>query len=74
MEVPRHWRLKQQRYALVGEICRHCEAKLFPPRDVCPSCGGDTRDNNSLGISVRAVPTSGIRILSPQIIEEESKV
>jgi uncharacterized OB-fold protein len=43
MEIPRHWRLKQQRYKLVGEICPHCEAKLFPPRDVCPECGGEAK-------------------------------
>lgn len=44
MEIPRHWRLKQQRYALVGEVCPHCESKIFPPRDVCPECGQDARD------------------------------
>jgi uncharacterized protein len=43
MEIPRHWRLKQQRYALVGEVCPHCDSKLFPPRDVCPHCGQDAR-------------------------------
>ena len=43
MEVPRHWRLKQQRYALVGEVCPHCDAKIFPPRDVCPYCGGEAK-------------------------------
>lgn len=43
MEIPRHWRLKQQRYALVGETCPHCQTKLFPPRDVCPSCGGEAK-------------------------------
>ena len=43
MEVPRHWRLKQQRYALVGEVCPHCEKKIFPPRDVCPYCGGEAK-------------------------------
>lgn len=43
MEVPRHWRLKKQRYALVGEICPHCNAKIFPPRDVCPECGGEAK-------------------------------
>ena len=43
MEVPRHWRLKQQRYALVGEVCPHCEVKIFPPRDVCPECGGEAK-------------------------------
>lgn len=43
MEVPRHWRLKQQRYGLVGEVCPHCEAKIFPPRDICPECGGEAK-------------------------------
>lgn len=43
MEVPRYWRLKKQRYALVGEICPHCSAKIFPPRDICPECGGEAK-------------------------------
>lgn len=43
MEVPRHWRLRKQRYALVGEICPHCSNKIFPPRDVCPECGGEAK-------------------------------
>ena len=43
MEIPRHWRLRQQRYALLGEVCPHCEAKIFPPREVCPECGGETK-------------------------------
>jgi hypothetical protein len=43
MEVPRHWRLRSQRYNLTGEVCPHCDAKLFPPRDVCPECGGEAR-------------------------------
>jgi len=38
MEMPRHWRLRQQRYGLVGEICPYCEVKIFPPRDICPTC------------------------------------
>jgi uncharacterized OB-fold protein len=43
MEVPRHWRLRKQRYALEGEVCPHCEAKIFPPRDVCPECSGEAK-------------------------------
>ena len=43
MEVPRHWRLRKQRYALVGEVCPHCEVKIFPPRDVCPNCGEEAK-------------------------------
>jgi uncharacterized OB-fold protein len=43
MEISRHWRLKQQRYALMGEVCPHCDAKIFPPRDVCPECKGEAK-------------------------------
>ena len=44
MEIPRHWRLKNQRYQLVGEVCPHCESKIFPPRDICPECGGEAKE------------------------------
>ena len=43
MEIPRHWRLKKQRLALIGEVCPHCQAKIFPARDVCPECGGEAK-------------------------------
>ncbi len=43
MEISRHWRLRQQRYGLVGEVCPHCEVKIFPPRDVCPNCAGEAK-------------------------------
>lgn len=43
MEIPRHWRLQKQRLALVGEVCPHCQAKIFPARDVCPECGGEAK-------------------------------
>ncbi len=44
MEIPRHWRLKQQRYNLVGEVCGHCDEKIFPPRDICPNCGDEAKE------------------------------
>jgi uncharacterized protein len=44
MEIPRHWRLRKQRYSLMGEVCPHCDAKLFPPRDICPECGGEAKN------------------------------
>ncbi len=43
METSRHWRLRQQRYALVGEVCPSCDLKIFPPRDICPDCGHEAR-------------------------------
>ncbi len=38
MEVPRIWRLKAQRYRMVGNICPTCGRVFFPPRPVCPDC------------------------------------
>lgn len=44
METARHWRLKAQRYGLVGEVCPHCKVKIFPPRDLCPDCGLEAKE------------------------------
>lgn len=38
MEIPRHWRLKAQRYRLQGWLCPTCGQPSFPPRLVCPHC------------------------------------
>jgi uncharacterized OB-fold protein len=38
MGIAQNWRLRNQRYALVGEVCKDCGKKIFPPRDVCPYC------------------------------------
>jgi len=35
-----HWRLRAQRYQLVGNVCLKCDAKFFPPRQVCAKCRG----------------------------------
>ena len=43
MEISRNWRLKKQRYNLVGEVCPHCNAKIFPPRDICPVCRSEAK-------------------------------
>lgn len=51
MEVPRHWRLRKQRYTLQGEVCPHCEGKIFPPREVCPHCGNQSQTTFNYGKS-----------------------
>ena len=38
MEIPRHWRLKAQRYRLEASVCPGCGGLSFPPRPVCPRC------------------------------------
>lgn len=45
MEVARHWRLKKQRYSLVGKFA-HTAIQKYPPRDICPDCRG--RKNKEL--------------------------
>ena len=42
--ITSHWRLRTQRYSLVGEECQSCDTKIFPPRDLCPHCGEEARD------------------------------
>ncbi len=43
MSLAAGWRTKGQRLGLIGEVCPHCGAKLFPPRDVCPHCQGPAK-------------------------------
>lgn len=38
MEIPRHWRLRTQRYRLAGSRCPTCGQLMFPPRLVCAQC------------------------------------
>ena len=38
MDVPRYWRLKNQRYRLQGKKCIDCGTMSFPPRIVCQKC------------------------------------
>lgn len=35
-----NWRLREQRYQLIGNICKKCGTKHFPPRQVCTECRG----------------------------------
>lgn len=39
MEIPRHWRIRKERYSMVGGVCPNCETKMFPAREICPQCG-----------------------------------
>jgi predicted amidophosphoribosyltransferase len=48
MEIPRHWRLRKQRYSMVGGVCPNCETKTFPAREICPNCGHGVHFNGHL--------------------------
>jgi len=38
MDIPRYWRLRNQRYRLEGRQCLDCQNITFPPRIICPKC------------------------------------
>jgi uncharacterized OB-fold protein len=35
---PIHWRLRKERYQLLGVRCQRCDLPVFPPRAVCQVC------------------------------------
>jgi scaffold protein (connect acetoacetyl-CoA thiolase and HMG-CoA synthase) len=37
-DLARNWRLREQRYQLIGNHCLKCGTKFFPPRQVCTEC------------------------------------
>ncbi len=39
-DLARNWRLREQRYQLIGNRCLDCGMKFFPPRQVCTDCHG----------------------------------
>ncbi len=41
MAIPILWRTTKERYSLQGEVCPECERVVFPPRRLCPYCGGE---------------------------------
>ena len=45
MDIPRYWRLKDQRYRLQGRRCLDCGELSFPPRLVCRKCKSRNSEN-----------------------------
>ena len=42
---PVRWRNNNEMLTLTGSNCQHCEVLHFPPRAVCPDCGGHASKN-----------------------------
>jgi len=38
-----HWRLIPPRYNLIGNTCKNCGQRFFPPRNICPDCRRKSR-------------------------------
>lgn len=36
-------RNKQTMLNMAGNVCAHCDERIFPPRDLCPNCGGEVQ-------------------------------
>jgi hypothetical protein len=64
MSVPRHWRVKSQRYALVGGQCPRCGALAFPPRPLCSACSQLAAVPSPSG----AARTSTLRMFDPLVL------
>jgi hypothetical protein len=65
MEIPRHWRLKAQRYRLEASVCASCGRLNFPPRPVCPYCAARPAVIAGWGPPVWPRPASSLDIKSP---------
>ena len=68
MEISRHWRLRKQRYSMIGGECPNCQTKMFPVRMVCPNCGHGADlsirvdESDSLFVQPVAVPSQTVSI------------
>lgn len=58
MRLAPHWRLREQRYRLKGEICECCGKTVFPLRDICPVCN---RETGNIKVSIIGVE-SGVSL------------
>ena len=47
-DIPRNWRLREQRYRLQGSRCPDCESLYFPPRQICSKCRGTSLEGHYL--------------------------
>lgn len=61
MEIPRHWRLKAQRYRLQGLVCLNCGQVMFPPRPLCGRCQSTNRLPQSTVFDLLIIPPLNTR-------------
>jgi uncharacterized OB-fold protein len=68
----RSWREFPQRYRLEAAKCKDCEKVIYPPRVVCPKCGGKSfetvvlpREGSVVTFTVVRVPPAGFTEQTP---------
>lgn len=64
MEIPQHWRLNAQRYALTGTVCEVCGTAHFPPRAVCSVCSQNGHVEPVAEVVEQAVPVRVVKTAS----------
>jgi len=75
MHIAQNWRVKTQRYALIGEQCPSCGQFIFPPRDICPECSAEAKTEYTLSgkgevfsYTVVQEPPAGFEEQAPYIL------
>ncbi|MHA1992307.1 MAG: Zn-ribbon domain-containing OB-fold protein [Candidatus Hodarchaeales archaeon] len=75
LSIPSSWRTISGRYRLLGTRCSKEDIKYFPPRFVCPSCGGPCEDGikfsgkgKLVDFTIIHVPPLHQQLLTPYIM------
>lgn len=71
MPSPRYWREIPNRYRLEARRCTGCSAVSYPPRRVCPECGGTAVEPLALSRRGRVVTSTVIHV-SPTEFQMEA--
>lgn len=74
VSVPMYWRTIPQRYRLVGQKCKKCNAVNFPPKGVCKYCN-DSSEFEEVQLSGRGKVHTFVLISAggapPEFAEQE---
>lgn len=66
MPTPRYTREIPQRYRLEANKCKNCGRISFPPRQICPHCGGRNFERTRLSDQGKIVTFTTIRVAPTQ--------
>lgn len=70
MPSPRYAKEIPQRYRLEANRCKSCGKILFPPRLVCPKCGGKEFEKKRLSENGKVITFTTIRVAPKQFANE----
>ena len=66
MSVAKYWREIPQRYRFEAKKCKKCSSVSFPPRLICPECGGRSFENYILKDTGKILTFTTIEVGPPQ--------